>query len=95
MCAEGLANPNFVYTDAPFTRTCQQAADFAESITRENICVAQMNSVIEQGCNCKNGSGATFKVDNGSSNNSDGATGITAMLSMVAAVTLALNSLLA
>jgi hypothetical protein len=91
MCADGLANPNFVYTESPFTRTCQQAVDFSESITRENICLAQMNDVIAKGCKCNGGSGPTFKEEA----KKDGAVGMTASFSMIAAGVLALNTLIA
>jgi len=65
MCEGGIENPDFVYTGEsdPFTRTCQQAQDFAESIFRENICIEQMNAVISKGCVCKGGTGPVFHTD--------------------------------
>jgi hypothetical protein len=95
LCGTGMANPGFVYTtDAdPYTRTCSQAATFAESITRENSCMREMGEVIAAGCKCNDNGGPKFTVQ--SNNGDSGAVGVTASLSMFVAALLALNSVIA
>lgn len=66
LCSGGIANPDFVWTaeGATFTRTCSQAQIFADSIIRENICLAQMQKALDGGCQCNSG-GIAFTDDGG------------------------------
>ena len=92
MCEDGIANPDFVYITSPFERRCEQGADFATSITRENICTREMEEAIALGCKCKNGSGPVFKAA-GSSSGGDLASSSVALakeasLAMITAIAL-------
>lgn len=84
MCEDGLENPDFIYTpeDAAFERTCEQAQAFAESITRENICLREMNAVIELGCKCKDGKGPVYHTE------TEGSSAATVTMSQLAVATI-------
>jgi hypothetical protein len=98
MCEDGIANPNFVYLSTAFERTCAQGAQFAESITRDNICIREMNEAIGLGCQCKNGSGPVFKPtgsSTGDSGSSDGEMRSANGASLAVILAIAVNGLLA
>jgi len=90
LCSGGLANPDFTYTSSSDTyqRTCSQAADFAKSIIRQNICDKYMGEVLAKGCKCNSG-GPVFQ------NKNSGAMGMTTALSAAATIALVLKGVLA
>lgn len=96
MCPEGIENSDFIHMTTPFERTCADSADFALSITRENICLSEMGEVIAAGCKCKNGAGPVFK-EPGEKSSDSGPIVMTSPrdVSMAIVVVLALNGLLA
>lgn len=92
MCEDGLSNPDFVYKETPFQITCKQGVEFAESITRENICLREMQEAIGAGCTCKNGSGPVFKASNGNNggNGGDSATAADGLATLAVSLAFAL-----
>jgi len=89
LCSGGMANPQFVYTAEgdTFERTCQQAQDFAESITRENICLRFMEEVISKGCQCNDGTGPIFREE-GDTSDAMTVNKLTKMVSLMMGMTL-------
>lgn len=55
LCSGGIRNPDQLWNNGSIKSTCADAQVFADSITRENVCLSQMQKAIDGGCECNSG----------------------------------------